>query len=75
MDNKRAAMLLDEPGNGGDYLVAITNNTNGGGIKFIPGISGGMVVDGFQVRNRSRIAPQLTHRGLLSQISFASRNN
>jgi hypothetical protein len=32
MDNKRAAMLLDEPG-------------------------GGMVVDGFQLRNRPRIAP------------------
>jgi hypothetical protein len=48
MDNKRAAMLIDGTGNGGNRLIFVNNlNTSGGGIKFIPGQNGGgLVVNG-----------------------------
>src|ERR1700675_3132231 len=42
VDNRHAAVLIDGAGNSGNGLIFITNmNTNGGGIKFIPGWNGG----------------------------------
>ena len=48
LDNTHAAMLIDGTGNLGNGLIFVNNqNTNGGGIKFIPGANGGsLTVDG-----------------------------
>ena len=38
LDDQHAAMLIDGNGNSGSNLIFVTNlNTNGGGIKFVPG--------------------------------------
>jgi hypothetical protein len=42
LDNRHAAMLIDGTGNPGNGLIYVDNlNTNGGGIKYIPGYNGG----------------------------------